>query len=75
MLYVVGTPIGNLQDLSERQASVIASSPIILAENTSSAGILLQYIQSKHPLHSEQRVVHYSKDTEFARLPEVLDLL
>jgi 16S rRNA C1402 (ribose-2'-O) methylase RsmI len=43
MFYIIGTPIGNLDDLSLRAAKTLASSDIILAENTRSAQILLNY--------------------------------
>ncbi len=77
MLYIVGTPIGNLDDLSLRQAKTLASSDIILAEDTRSARILLDAIKKRFPqlLPNIPNIISYYKEKEFEKLPEVIDLL
>lgn len=78
MIKIVGTPIGNLQDLSLRQANSIMSADIVLAENTSSAGTLLQQIPELFPdikRNQGLRVIGFHKDNEYQKLSEVLDLL
>lgn len=77
MLYIVGTPIGNLDDLSLRQAKTLASSDIILAEDTRSAQTLIQGIKSRFSVNfnSFQRLISYYKEKEFEKLPEVIQLL
>lgn len=78
MLRIVGTPIGNLSDLSLRQAMTIMSADVILAENTGSAGILLQQIPEYFPdleRNPELRVMGFHKDNEFQKLSEVLELI
>lgn len=68
-LYVVATPIGNLDDLSARARSVLASVDRILAEDTRHSGRLLQHLgisKPMMPLHD-----HNERD----RLERVLDLL
>lgn len=79
MLYIIGTPLGNLEDLSLRAAITLISSDIILAEDTRSARILLLSISKLFPnLPNHPKlpnIVSYYKDIEFQKLPEVIDWL
>ncbi len=82
MLYVVGTPIGNLEDISYRQAKTLLACDIILTEDTRSTGLLLNRIHTIFdPLFDEPRrrakpqLISYYKDNEFDKLPFVLDLI
>lgn len=82
MLYIVGTPIGNLDDLSFRQAKTLLSSDIILAEDTRSAHNLLSKIPQLFPnlpnipnIPNRPNIISYYKQKEFEKLPEILDLL
>jgi 16S rRNA (cytidine1402-2'-O)-methyltransferase len=78
MLNIVSTPIGNLDDLSIRQAKTLAASDIILAEDTRSAKILINTIKERFPqltIHNSQLTISYYKEKEFEKLPEIIDLL
>jgi 16S rRNA (cytidine1402-2'-O)-methyltransferase len=76
MLYVVATPIGNLDDLSIRQAKTLATSDIILAEDTRSAYTLLEAIKKRFTFPVTcSSVWSYYKEKEFEKLPEIIDLL
>jgi len=67
MLYIVATPIGNLDDLSLRQAKTIVDSDILLAEDTRSAFILLKAINQRFGLITKKNlfVQSFYKENEF----------
>jgi 16S rRNA (cytidine1402-2'-O)-methyltransferase len=68
-LYVVGTPIGNLADLSPRARDVLASADVIAAEDTRRTQGLLSHIGAK------TRVLAYHEHNEERRVPELLERL
>jgi len=77
MLFIVGTPIGNLEDLSLRQAKAILTADVLLAEDTRSAETLISAAERLFTLkrNTTQIVVSYYKDREFEKLPYILSLL
>jgi len=79
MLYIVSTPIGNLDDLSLRQAKTLVNSDVILAEDTRSAKILLDAIKQRFQFQvssfKSPVIVSYYKEVEFEKLPEIISWL
>ena len=63
-LYVVGTPIGNLDDLSPRAVHVFAESELVACEDTRRTATIL----ARHGLST--RMISYHKFNEARRLPE-----
>jgi 16S rRNA (cytidine1402-2'-O)-methyltransferase len=61
ILYIVATPIGNLEDISQRALSVLREASLILAEDTRHSRRLLQHygieaqLQSLHDHNERQR--------------------
>ncbi len=68
-LYVVGTPIGNLEDMTFRAVRILQSVDAIAAEDTRHTGRLLQHFQIKTPQLS------YHEHNRNERLPELLNQL
>ncbi|MEH2361382.1 16S rRNA (cytidine(1402)-2'-O)-methyltransferase [Nostoc sp.] len=68
-LYVVGTPIGNLEDMTFRAVRILQTVDIIAAEDTRHTGKLLQHFQVKTPQ------VSYHEHNRTSRIPELLEHL
>lgn len=65
-LYVVGTPIGNLEDMTFRAVRVLQQADVIAAEDTRRTGKLLQHFQITTPQ------VSYHQHNHRQRAPELL---
>ena len=63
ILYIVATPIGNLQDITHRALDTFAQVDLIAAEDTRHSGLLLSHYGIKKPFfalhdHNEQEKAH-----------------
>lgn len=68
-LYVVATPIGNLEDMTFRAVKILQTVDVIAAEDTRHTGRLLQHFQIKTPQ------VSYHEHNRSSRIPELLEEL
>ncbi len=71
-LFIVSTPIGNLEDITLRAIRVLSEAQVILAEDTRSAHVLLKH----HKIEtSSKNVISFFEGNEEQRIPEVISLL
>lgn len=68
-LYIVPTPIGNLEDITLRAITVLKTADLILAEDTRTTVFLLKHLQIEKPLKS------YHQHNEHKVLDELIETL
>ena len=75
-LYIVATPIGNLQDITLRAVDTLSTVDFILCEDTRKTIILVKFIQKQFPnVKIKARLISYYEENEMQRIPEVLQML
>lgn len=77
-LYIVATPIGNLQDISLRATRTLLTVDVIACEDTRRTGLLLQEITKQLTGYSENpkpQLLSYYDQVELQRIPQIIELL
>lgn len=78
-LFVISTPIGNLEDITIRSISTVFSVDLLLCEDTRRTGQLLQQLKERYPslVHTEKETVYmsYYDEVEDKKIPEIVALL
>ena len=69
ILYLVATPIGNLEDMSPRAVRILREASLIAAEDTRHTGVLLKHFEIKSPSTS------YFEHNKINKLDRILEAL
>ena len=77
MLYIVATPIGNIEDTSLRAVKKLIQSDVLLVEDTATFDSYYKRIQSIFCITAKenQKIIHFHKENEFLKIPECISLL
>jgi 16S rRNA (cytidine1402-2'-O)-methyltransferase len=75
ILYIVSTPIGNLQDITLRAINIIKQTEYIACEDTRKTGFLIKSLSEKFGSFGDKFLFSVYEENEVKRIPEVLSLL
>lgn len=75
-LYIVATPIGNLQDITLRAIKILSEVDVIACEDTRKTGLLLTRSHLVRGLTSQRpQLLSYYEQNELQRIPQIISLL
>ncbi|MDE5882787.1 MAG: 16S rRNA (cytidine(1402)-2'-O)-methyltransferase [Muribaculaceae bacterium] len=65
-LYIVPTPVGNLDDMTFRAVQVLKDADLILAEDTRTSGVLLKHFDIHTPMRSHHKFNEHEEAPKIA---------
>lgn len=68
MLYLVPTPVGNLEDMTFRAIKTLREVDLILAEDTRTSSVLLKHFDIHTPLRSHHKFNEHSTSTSIVEM-------
>ncbi len=79
-LYVVSTPIGNLEDITFRAKRILLEAEIIACEDTRKTGILLKKLKEIQPpsglsFRFKPKLISYYEENEIEKIPKIIKFL
>ncbi|MDE6083727.1 MAG: 16S rRNA (cytidine(1402)-2'-O)-methyltransferase [Muribaculaceae bacterium] len=69
-LYIVPTPVGNLEDMTFRAIRILKEVDLILAEDTRTSGVLLKHFEITTPMRSHHKFNEHQTSAELVNLIE-----
>ncbi|MFA5247830.1 MAG: 16S rRNA (cytidine(1402)-2'-O)-methyltransferase [Patescibacteria group bacterium] len=69
MLYIVGTPIGNLEDISFRAIRILTEADFVLCEDTRNTGVLLKHY------NITTKKISYHQHSDNVKVDQIIKLL
>lgn len=75
ILYLVSTPIGNLEDITLRAKRILSKVDIIACEDTRKTGLLLARLDLVRGWTSKPKLLSYFEENETRRIPEIIQML
>lgn len=69
-LYIVPTPVGNMEDMTFRGIRILKEADLILAEDTRTSGVLMKHFGIETPMQSHHK---YNEHREVAKILERLE--
>jgi 16S rRNA (cytidine1402-2'-O)-methyltransferase len=75
ILYIVSTPIGNLQDITLRAIDIIKETEYIACEDTRKTGFLIKTLAEKFGSFGDKYLFSVYEENEVSRIQEVLNVL
>ena len=68
-LYIVPTPVGNLEDMTPRAIRILKEADLVLAEDTRTSGNLLKHFEIKNAMQAHHKFnEHKSLESVIHRL-------
>lgn len=74
MLYLVPTPVGNLEDITLRALRILKEVSLILAEDTRTSSVLLKHYDIHTPLKSHHKFNEHATAAQMAALAQSQDI-
>ena len=69
ILYIVPTPVGNMDDMTFRAIKVLQEADLVLAEDTRTSGILLKHFDIQNRLMSHHKFNEHETVQSVIRRP------
>ena len=66
-LYIVPTPVGNMEDMTMRAIRILKEADLVLAEDTRTSSVLLKHFDIKNPNNDMLGKMH----TLYSNYPEI----